>query len=360
MSVEYEARPYQPGDELQIVSLLKSAYQKWPFFDIDCSPVDHWKWRYDNTPQHQNLISLIQYNDKIVASGHNILNNVIINGKHYPGAYGSDLCVHPEFQGKGLVKKVSNQNHKLRENAGVKFTYMVTVNPKIIESGARKRNFPIPFPYNACYLSRIDDINLHIKMKDLKHEYGWKLKHYIERARSSPLKQLDPRIGISEVIVFDSKIVGFLEKVNEYYDFIMHRTRDYLNWRYCDPRAGNYNVRVAEENGHIIGYGVFRINKLEDYHTGYIVDLLTLPERVDAAEVLLNYCLAFFRENGVNEVVCQVIENHPYEELFNNYGFHGEEGNRRVFYNYMGEDDLGLDRIPPDRVHFSFGDLTGI
>jgi hypothetical protein len=40
MNTEYAIRTYQPGDELQIVPLLILGFEKWPFFDIECSPVD--------------------------------------------------------------------------------------------------------------------------------------------------------------------------------------------------------------------------------------------------------------------------------------------------------------------------------
>jgi len=56
----------------------------------------------------------------------------------------------------------------------------------------------------------------------------------------------------------------------------------------------------------------------------------------------------------------QVIKDHPFESLFKKYGFHGEQGERRVFYNYFGGEDLKIGEIPPDRFHFSYGAITGI
>jgi GNAT superfamily N-acetyltransferase len=348
------------GDELQIVPLLKLAFNKWPFFDINCPPVDHWRWRYHDNPQHQSLIVKIQDKDRIIACGHNIVNRVKINGNYYLGAYGTDLCVHPEFQGKGLSRQVINSQPRMRKKWGVDFIYLVTNNPKVIKSSARKRAVPNSFPYGVRYLSRIDDVEKHIQMTDVKHRYRMKAKHYIDRIRSSRIKQPNPSIQVYRVNLFDGRIDTFLEKMNECHDFMIHRTRDHLNWRYCDPRGGAYNVRLAEKDGSIVGYCVLRINKLEDYHTGYIVDLMVLPNRLDVAEELLLNGLGLFRENGVNVVDYQIIQNHPYEDLFNMYGFHGGEGDRRVFYNYVGEDDLGLENIAPKRFHFSFGDLTGI
>jgi hypothetical protein len=197
-------------------------------------------------------------------------------------------------------------------------------------------------------------------MKDLKQEYRWKMRHLIERVRSSPIKPRDPDMEVLEVKHFDQTFEEFLEKVNNGHDFIKQRTCEYLNWRYIDPRAGNYQVRVVKEDGEIVGYSVLRINKLEDYHTGYFVDLMALPDRLDVAEALLLDGMGFFGDHSVNLVVFQVIENHPYERLFNKYGFFGGEGDRFFFYGFYGGDMIGFLDISPDRFHFPFGALTGI
>jgi hypothetical protein len=70
--------------------------------------------------------------------------------------------------------------------------------------------------------------------------------------------------------------------------------------------------------------------------------------------------LNYFKENKVNSVVYQVVENHPYEKMALKYGFLGDEANRRFFYNNWGYDGRRLDGVSPERFHFSFGDLTGI
>jgi hypothetical protein len=54
-----------------------------------------------------------------------------------------------------------------------------------------------------------------------------------------------------------------------------------MNWRYCDPARGRFTVRVAERNGKILGYLVFKISE----GSGYIVDLLALPGRIDESQL---------------------------------------------------------------------------
>jgi hypothetical protein len=237
---------------------------------------------------------------------------------------------------------------------------MVTNNHKVLASRSQKKATPYPFPHKVRYLTRIKDINLHIQMKDLKNKYRWKLRHYIDLIRSSPIKPQDQDKQVFQINRFDKNIDTFLDKIYGNLNLINHRTRAYLNWRYLDSRAGIYNVRGVKENGKIMGYGVFRINKIEEYYTGYIVDLLTLPNRLDIAETLLLDGLRFFNKNQVNHIVFQVLENHPHMSLFNKYGFFGGDANRHILYNNFSPNFLRLENIPPDKFHFSFGDLTGI
>ena len=117
---------------------------------------------------------------------------------------------------------------------------------------------------------------------------------------------------------------------------------------------------MVEENGQIIGYSVVRINKNAVYNRGYIVDLLTLPNRLDVAESLLLAALSFFKEEKVNLVSYQVIKNHPNESLSLRYGFKRSNKTPHMYYNYVGEQMLQLETIPPHKIHFSMGDMTEI
>jgi hypothetical protein len=106
------------------------------------------------------------------------------------------------------------------------------------------------------------------------------------------------------------------------YDFIIKPSKDYLEWRYLDPRSGNYVFRIVIEGNCILGFAVFRINRIEPYHLGFIVDLLTVDNRLDVAEALLVDVLGYFIDHNVNQVYFQVVEEHPFEGLARKFGFY--------------------------------------
>ena len=360
MSEGFVTRLYKEGDEDQIVSILDSSFKKWPFFDISCTRVEHWKWRYLDNPLTKSMVFVIEEGDRIIASGHHALYYVRIKGKNYLSSYGTDYCVHPDFQGLGLSKNLTNFFLEQRDGAGIEFQYMVSTNPRIIESSARKRGAPYEFPYPVFYLTRVEDVNKHIRAQKVDNALGMKLRHYFNGRLIPDPKKIYADLKIVDINFFDSRVDYLLEDVSRNHDFILYRNHDYLNWRYCDPRGGDYILKVAESDNKVIGYIVLRINKLESYYHGYIVELVNCHSRMDVAEALLNSSLQFFKENEVNAVSYQVIRGHPHEALFAKYGFSGGEGERKVFYNYTGLEKVTFESFPRSRVYFSFGALTGI
>jgi len=50
MKKNFIVRPYCSGDEEKLVQLLQLVFNGWPRFDINCTSLDHWKWKYENNP----------------------------------------------------------------------------------------------------------------------------------------------------------------------------------------------------------------------------------------------------------------------------------------------------------------------
>ena len=81
-------------------------------------------------------------------------------------------------------------------------------------------------------------------------------------------------------------------------------------------------IKTAEEGGRIVGYSVIRVNRYsEEYPGGYIVDLLTLPDRLDVASDLISDAIRCFDDKNVNIIRTWVVKGHPFEQLFKLHGF---------------------------------------
>src|SRR3990170_7090288 len=133
MEQELSVRPYRPGEDADIVELLQIAFNGWPKFDLACSSLDHWRWKYLDNPLNGS-VTVALMNGRVVGCDHSTFRRIKFGGKVYLCDYGGDTAVHPDSRGKGVHKKMLEVNRKQRIDAGVHFSYFVTGNPILIKS----------------------------------------------------------------------------------------------------------------------------------------------------------------------------------------------------------------------------------
>ena len=166
LSKNYFHRSYSIGDEEEIVELLKLVFDGWPHFDLSCSPLEHWRWKFEDNPLKIILITLGICDEKIVGCYHSVPLRLKIGDIVILANAGADLAVHPDFRGIGIAKKMRELRKELMIKRGVNFEMGITLNPIWIESLSKIRN---TFPYNLIEFIRIQDIDLHLQMRQRKH-----------------------------------------------------------------------------------------------------------------------------------------------------------------------------------------------
>jgi hypothetical protein len=171
------------------------------------------------------------------------------------------------------------------------------------------------------------------------------------------------KFEIRDITRFGVEINKFWEQVKDGYDFIIEKTMDYLNWRFCDPRGGFYKVLLASDESQVVGYIVYKINRYrEDYPVGYIMEVLALPDRSDVVDSLISVVVERFDSFGVNIVHAQVVKGHPYESLLKRHGF--VDSRVKPFLNYRAValgDELGkFVNASPERLHYQYGESDSV
>jgi hypothetical protein len=364
--MNYPIRLYQLGDEEQIVQLLQLSFSGWPHFDLTCKPLDHWRWKYQFNPLKKSSITVGVSNDKIIGVSHQFLLNIKIGNRIFICDFGADTAVHSDHQGKGIHSKMNELSIQQRKKIGSNFTYLTTSNPILIKSFSKRRK---RFPYSIRYFVRIHDIDLHLKMKPRKWKWIFRLGYHFFKTINSfkkilmPSKTPDCAIEIYQIDQFVNGIDDFLKEVSTSYDFIVQRTRDYLNWRYCDSRGGNYVVNIAAEKGKIMGYSVLRINKYQkNYPVGYIVDLITILGRLEIADALIKDAINFFDNKSINIIECLIPKNHPYSKVYKKYDFIDSRQSIIIFFIPLVRTDEidALSKGYAQNIYFSFGDTDSI
>lgn len=364
-----KVRPYESGEETQIVELLTETFDGWPHEEINCSPVDYWRWKYLDNPVYDNLVMLGEDNGRIIGCHHKILLNIIYKNKVILGTTSVDLAVHRDYRNQGLMTTISVPNEVAGEEKGVKLSYFITSNPILIKTFTQSKNIEKRrprFPRRIRNLVLLNDVDLQLQMmpmdNSLLFKLGWNTLNVLNKItnRVKPTIQMGEPFQVKQIERFDESVNQFWNKIKGNYDFIVERRMEYLNWRYCDPRLFGFKVNIAvDDNDMVLGYIIYKINRYnEDYSIGYIVDLITLNNRLDVQYQLIDTAVRYFKENMVNVINYQLVEGSQQQSVFKRHGFLDSRINIHLFYNkyreFKGLDDLT--QSSPTKIHISWGD----
>lgn len=362
MNKGYEIRPYQPGDEEEVIKLLQNVFDGWPHLDMSYTSLDHWRWKYQDNPSGIILITLAVLDSEVIGCIHGIPRKIKIMDQVLPCNTGVDMAVRKDFRGRGISSEMDSLITSLERESGVRFVYWITGNPIVIMRDSRHY---FSFPHKVVNLVRIMNIDKQLQVMPVENARLIKLSFHVSKLVNDVrivLRRREPinrRICISEIESFDKRIDDFCDEISAHYNYIVERRRGYLNWRYCDPRAGDFVVKQAEEDDEIIGYSALRINRYrEDYPIGFVVDLLTLPDRLDAADALAADAVRYFDRNDINIVNCQMVKGHPYEKVLKSHGFLDSRIKIYIGCKTLISDDMlsQLKKSPARMIYISWGD----
>jgi len=316
-----------------------------------------------------NIISVCESDGKIIGCAHMIPKRMKIGERVFISSIGADVAVHPDFRRMNIFKKMNELRIELGKKKGNKILLFISDNP-ILKKFYKKIYHC--FPNTIMDLVKIDDIDRHLQVMHYENvllkKYSFHMFKLFNKFRArdalSVSSSSDNAFSILKICRFDDGINLFLDEINNHYTFIVERNKDYLNWRYCDPRGGDYIIKMAKNYRKILGYIVLRINKyMKDYKVGYIVDLITLQDRLDVANSLVADAVNYFSDRNINIIHCLVVKNHPYERIYKRHGFVYSRYNLNIFFSPHKTiyENLGkLKKSSAHRVHFVYGDYDVI
>lgn len=363
---DFSIRNYQNKDDGKVVSLLDHVFQGWPDKDLPCSNVEHWRWKYLDTPIDAQLMGIVESNGRVVGTNLGFYLNVKVGDNIKLCAQETDGSLHEDFRGRGIYYKLAEFKDALLAENGACFSYWVTTNPSLIKRVDTLENREL-FPKSIVELVKIEDIDLHLKETGTKDEWlkklGFMALSAFSRVRGKRSMKNYEGYKLNNVESFSSEMEVFWYSIKDNFKFIVEKSVSYLNWRYCDVRGGEYIIRNVTLGESVVGFIVLRINKYRGYPTGYIVELLVHRDHFDAAYLLMEFALKFFEENNVNVVRTWVVEDHPYREIIESFGFINSRSppptvimkpvlTDEDYYNFKAADD--------PEIHFCIGDTEWI
>jgi hypothetical protein len=160
---------------------------------------------------------------------------------------------------------------------------------------------------------------------------------------------------IAEIERFDDRVDRFFAQAAAPWELIMVRSREHLDWRYCDRRAGRFHAFAAEDaGGAILGYAVGKARGEQ----GYLVDLLALPGRLEVVAALVAEIDVALERAGCVDVLCWLPARHPYRAALHRAGFIDTRHRPVITHRpcRLPVEALAFLDAPEVPIHFMLGD----
>ncbi len=332
-TVPWRCRFYREGDEPGMLHVLRTAFSAWPNVETYVAPLDHLRWKLASHPIASRFHLVAEQGGGIIAVRLFVVRDVMVAARTLLAYQPVDISVDPQHQNLGLLK------------------HMRTFDDGRLEDRAYAETFDLKLGYWSGHPAAIR-LRQEIPGSYLLGNQLEVLGHSSEGDLPAP-RQIAP-CAVRTVPVFDERLDTFWPRAARPFDLIYVRTKDVMNWRYADARAGNFTITIAEHGEVLLGYVITRRSR----GRGYIADLLALPNRGDVAAALAREALAQLRSQTLECTECWLPARHPYQPLLRDLGFAPRNRHVRVFYRpfLTSAQELTLLRDPNARVHFTAGD----
>jgi len=177
----------------------------------------------------------------------------------------------------------------------------------------------------------------------------------VDRALDITISTDGLRAEVTET--FDETFDELFDSVAAKMPCVSEKDATFLRWRY-GPRSpqGSATILCVREEGSLLGYAVLWLTR--EGHSGYLLDLTTLPGRRDVAGSLLRESIRHFRRLRVHSVRYRFIESptSPRTKDLWRLGFFLGNKRRSTLLVKFADSDMHKTANDAARWSYSFGD----
>lgn len=353
-------RPLRDEDIPAVTQLLQDTFGPWPKVPSSASPIDHLRWKLgDGRPGHQShFVAVID--GRIIAFQLNLHWPMKVGDRILDVRRGWDVAVHPDYQGKGVMSIMRPAMHERFEVVPDMFLGAST-HEALAKLYAKEDRRPFAYrwlvfmrPMSARAALRAFKVRRGRPIRKLAGGIASLVRWSEMEMRTRFVLRPETGIVIQTVPRFDERIDDFCENALTQFDFASVRTKEALNWRFADPRAGDFTIRLATDDTGVVGYSVLRVANGK----GYVADLLTQPGRPAVTNALLRDAVSRL-DRHASSIECRVFENSPFVPALESVGFLGQRNPHQLTYEAVGipVEEVEFLSGPSIKAHLSLGDM---
>jgi hypothetical protein len=284
--LEVSVQQYRNGDEERIVSFLQRC-MSWPSVKARVPALDHWRWKYLANPLGFQLVCLAEQGGEMVSHSASIPVMLRIGKRTVLASQGVDLCTDPGYRGHGIIGQTMVCRNQMKDEHGVELDF--------------------GFPNHAAYrLSLLKQGFTDLGVRVMQHRFIANEGRFFKKVRYGQIK----RIGYDSYMLvrrslrwkthtgneyvlshedrFGPEVDGLYREAAEGFDLMVAREHHYLNWRYADPRGGDFIIRTARRDGRLVGYMVHKLEDRDGTSCLNVVDALVIRDGEPALAALLS------------------------------------------------------------------------
>jgi hypothetical protein len=322
-----EARRFQPDDLPGVLELLRGVYGEFPRLPIAVEPIEHLRWKLVDNPYPPTADVVAVDGGRIVGSTFRWLEAARLHGRPVRHAGGADVAVLPEYQGQKVYSLIRDMKGVL--SAG---TYAMQFGHTRSEVVRARQPFRRWVPVKAA--------------PDLMAARPGRLGLGRKRRAATASE-------VRDIGRFDEETDALFEAFAASVTFVLERDAERMNWRYIDPRAGEFRVRGAYDGGELLGYAITRWGGRRHF----LADVVVRPGRDEVCEGLVGDSLASSFEGGAEVVRAWMPATHPYRVALEACGFSAEKAvDLRYRLGTMSEEEGAFLEDPAGWYHYMLGD----
>ncbi len=308
----FVARTATAADLPQMLQVLQGTFPTWPPVPSDRSALEYLEWKTNPPGRGPVDHGVVEFHGRLVAVKLRWFGRAWLRGTAQTIDAGSDMAVLDEFQGRGIGRFINALEEHGDRHGG-------TISVERPSRHAAVRHMEVEHEiFNGRVWIRPLDLRTTLSVHRRIGVPSF-IGATVRGLRPPPL----PSGGtLREIDRFDERVDELWLAGRHRFDLARIRDAAELNWRYADPRGGRCTRIGAFEDNQILAYAVYRVSEDELL----LLDLLTHPDRPDAARAVLRAGVALGRRERLRRLVAWVIPGHHDEPIYEAAGFvPGEE-----------------------------------
>jgi GNAT superfamily N-acetyltransferase len=205
-----------------------------------------------------------------------------IGGRRVLACQSLDTLTDVDFRGQGLFVRMAQTTYERATREGVAFVYG-------FPNGNSAHGFftrldwtsfdPVPFlarPLRTGLAAR---------------RFSAKLDWLPDLPLPAPAPRLRPGQDLRTVVRFGAEHDDLWSAFSAGIGVAIDRDARYLNWRLCDKPQHRYRIVALLERGRLLGFVAYTVSDKHGGRIGYMLELMHLPERSDAAVTLARHAV---------------------------------------------------------------------